>query len=320
MGDDLGGAGVVDEDVESAVVLDGPGHEVPGLLVVGDVGLDVAGAGKLRRQGLARFDRRGRVDHHGGSLRGEGPGRGRPDAARRSGHEGDLALQASGHRRSPSLGRAVSDLGWRRAVLLSGCRYGGGMRLVSFVEPDAPSVLRTGVVVDEDVVDLTDPSVALPGDMTEFLVAGPAAMERADDATTVGRPSTAARRRSTSARRCPTPPRCSASGSTTPPTWPRPGRPRPEYQVWFNKQRTCVIGPGDAIEIPRVSAQVDYEGELAMVIGRRCRHVPAAEAAVGRGRLHDPQRRDRARLAVAHARRGRSGSPSTPTGPRGRGS
>ncbi len=57
------------------------------------------------------------------------------------------------------------------------------------------------------------------------------------------------------------------------------GATRPEHQVWFNKQRTCVIGPGDAIGIPPVSAQVDYEGELAMVIGRRCRHVPAADAA-----------------------------------------
>ena len=56
------------------------------------------------------------------------------------------------------------------------------------------------------------------------------------------------------------------------------GAARPEYQVWFNKQRTCVIGPGEAIEIPPVSAQVDYEGELAMVIGRRCRHVPTADA------------------------------------------
>ena len=49
------------------------------------------------------------------------------------------------------------------------------MRLVSFVEPDGPAVVRTGVVVGDDVVDLTDPSVGLPGDMTDFLVAGPAA-------------------------------------------------------------------------------------------------------------------------------------------------
>ena len=54
----------------------------------------------------------------------------------------------------------------------------------------------------------------------------------------------------------------------------------PEYQVWFNKQSTCVIGPGEAIQLPRVVPDhVDYEGELGIVIGRRCRHVPAARAA-----------------------------------------
>ncbi|MEA3075126.1 MAG: hypothetical protein QOF60_34 [Actinomycetota bacterium] len=54
--------------------------------------------------------------------------------------------------------------------------------------------------------------------------------------------------------------------------------PKPEYQLWFNKQSTCVVGPGDPIHVPKVSNLVDYEGELAMVIGRRCRHVSAADA------------------------------------------
>ncbi len=152
------------------------------------------------------------------------------------------------------------------------------MRLVSFVEPDAPSVLRTGVVVGDEVVDLTDPSVALPGDMTEFLVAGPGAIERAEAATESG-----ARRLALDEVRLrppvPHPAKVLGIGLNYAAHVAETGATRPEHQVWFNKQRTCVIGPGDAIEIPRVSAQVDYEGELAMVIGRRCRHVPGAEAA-----------------------------------------
>jgi 2-keto-4-pentenoate hydratase/2-oxohepta-3-ene-1,7-dioic acid hydratase in catechol pathway len=56
------------------------------------------------------------------------------------------------------------------------------------------------------------------------------------------------------------------------------GHERPEFQTWFSKQPTCVIGPGAAIEVPRVSSTVDYEGELGMVIGRQCRHVPAGHA------------------------------------------
>lgn len=54
--------------------------------------------------------------------------------------------------------------------------------------------------------------------------------------------------------------------------------PRPTSPVFFNKQSTCVVGPGDDVQRPRVSEQVDYEGELGVVIGRRCRHVPAESA------------------------------------------
>ena len=57
------------------------------------------------------------------------------------------------------------------------------------------------------------------------------------------------------------------------------GTPKPDVQLWFNKQSSCVIGPGEAIHIPRASSMVDYEGELGFVIGRRCRHVPVARAA-----------------------------------------
>jgi 2-keto-4-pentenoate hydratase/2-oxohepta-3-ene-1,7-dioic acid hydratase in catechol pathway len=54
---------------------------------------------------------------------------------------------------------------------------------------------------------------------------------------------------------------------------------KPDHQLWFNKQSTCAIGTGAAIHIPKASSVVDYEGELAFVIGRRCRHVPRARAA-----------------------------------------
>ncbi len=56
------------------------------------------------------------------------------------------------------------------------------------------------------------------------------------------------------------------------------GRERPEYPLFFNKQTTCIIGAGEAIHVPKVSEKVDYEGELAFVIGKRCRHVPEESA------------------------------------------
>ena len=48
--------------------------------------------------------------------------------------------------------------------------------------------------------------------------------------------------------------------------------------MFFNKQVTCVVGPNDDVHMPRVSNLLDYEGELAVVIGTRCRHVPADRA------------------------------------------
>jgi 2-keto-4-pentenoate hydratase/2-oxohepta-3-ene-1,7-dioic acid hydratase in catechol pathway len=56
------------------------------------------------------------------------------------------------------------------------------------------------------------------------------------------------------------------------------GVPTPEHQVWFNKQPSSIVGPGDTVEIPKVSMAIDWEAELVAVIGRHCRHVPADKA------------------------------------------
>ena len=56
------------------------------------------------------------------------------------------------------------------------------------------------------------------------------------------------------------------------------GMQAPEFPIFFNKQVTCVVGPGDDVHMPRVSTLLDYEAELAIVIGRRCRHVPVDQA------------------------------------------
>jgi 2-keto-4-pentenoate hydratase/2-oxohepta-3-ene-1,7-dioic acid hydratase in catechol pathway len=56
------------------------------------------------------------------------------------------------------------------------------------------------------------------------------------------------------------------------------GMETPQYPVFFNKQITCVVGPDAEVHMPRVSNLLDYEGELAVVIGQRCRHVPEEKA------------------------------------------
>jgi 2-keto-4-pentenoate hydratase/2-oxohepta-3-ene-1,7-dioic acid hydratase in catechol pathway len=56
------------------------------------------------------------------------------------------------------------------------------------------------------------------------------------------------------------------------------GMEAPEVPVFFNKQVSCVVGAGAEIHMPKVSTFLDYEAELAIVIGRRCRHVPVERA------------------------------------------
>jgi 2-keto-4-pentenoate hydratase/2-oxohepta-3-ene-1,7-dioic acid hydratase in catechol pathway len=57
------------------------------------------------------------------------------------------------------------------------------------------------------------------------------------------------------------------------------GMHKPDAPIVFNKQVTCVTGPFDPIEVPAVAPDwVDYEGELGVVIGRRCRNVPVERA------------------------------------------
>lgn len=57
------------------------------------------------------------------------------------------------------------------------------------------------------------------------------------------------------------------------------GHDLPETPIIFLKPPTALNAPGGEIHIPPMSARVDYEGELAAVIGRRCHRLTPAEAA-----------------------------------------
>jgi acylpyruvate hydrolase len=56
------------------------------------------------------------------------------------------------------------------------------------------------------------------------------------------------------------------------------GERLPEYPILFHKAATSLIGHRQAIVLPRVSRQVDYEGELAVVIGRRAKYLAEQDA------------------------------------------
>jgi 2-keto-4-pentenoate hydratase/2-oxohepta-3-ene-1,7-dioic acid hydratase in catechol pathway len=57
------------------------------------------------------------------------------------------------------------------------------------------------------------------------------------------------------------------------------GSDLPTEPLMFIKPNTSVVGPGDPVFYPRQSRELHYEGELAVVIGRICRDVPAERVA-----------------------------------------
>jgi acylpyruvate hydrolase len=56
------------------------------------------------------------------------------------------------------------------------------------------------------------------------------------------------------------------------------GEPAPEYPILFFKPATSLIGHRQTIVLPRISRQVDYEGELAVVIGRQGKYIAEPDA------------------------------------------
>jgi 2-keto-4-pentenoate hydratase/2-oxohepta-3-ene-1,7-dioic acid hydratase in catechol pathway len=165
-------------------------------------------------------------------------------------------------------------------------------RLASFSFADRRP--RPGLIVGDEILDLSDPATGLPSTMTGVLALGRAGLERVR-ATPSG---PAARHDLSAVRRhapVPDPPAILAIGMNYRAHVAEMGREPPEWQYWFNKQATAIAGPGDAIVLPPVSDMVDYEGELAMVIGPRCHHVPAAralEVVAGYTILNDVSARD----------------------------
>src|SRR5213593_3382815 len=148
------------------------------------------------------------------------------------------------------------------------------MKLATFTHDGAT---RIGVVTGDEVVDLATAAPSLPGEMVTFLAAGSAAMAAARRAGASAR----ARLRLAEVRlEAPVlhPPKFLAIGLNYADHVEESGMEAPSVPVFFNKQATCVTGPYHPIHLPRVSPLLDYEGELAFVIGRRCRHVPRERA------------------------------------------
>ncbi|MEX2643978.1 MAG: fumarylacetoacetate hydrolase family protein [Acetobacterales bacterium] len=144
------------------------------------------------------------------------------------------------------------------------------MRLVTFVES---GTARAGALIENDskVVDLD------AGDMLSLLAASD---NRFD--TALSKVAAAARTypldKVTLLAPVPRPPKITCVGLNYRDHALEGGNPIPEHPVLFSKYPVSVIGPGETIRLPKVSTRVDYEGEFAVVIGKRAKHVAKADA------------------------------------------
>jgi len=91
----------------------------------------------------------------------------------------------------------------------------------------------------------------------------------------------------------------------------------PEFPVVFTKFSSSIIGPDDPIVIPKVSSMIDWEVELAIVIGKSCKDVSedkALDHIAGYTILHDVSARD-IQLGDGQWVRGKSLDTFCPMGP-----
>ncbi len=147
------------------------------------------------------------------------------------------------------------------------------MKLTSF---SYKNTIQIGAIVNDCVISTAD-SDHIPNNMIDFLSAGQVAKEALQTLI------------DSNGKRIPL-----AEVTLLAPI-PRPGkflgislnyadhiaeteREKPEFPTFFTKQSSSVIANGEAIHRPVVSEKLDYEGELAFIIGKRCRHVPLEKA------------------------------------------
>ncbi len=153
------------------------------------------------------------------------------------------------------------------------------MKLVRF---NHQGRIAVGALIEDGIVDLQQADASLPSSLEALLQAGPEALAQAQRAVAAAK------------ARIP----LAEARLLAPIVAPRKfmgigfnysshvdevrakGLPIPDLsnQIWFNKQVSCIAGPTDPIHLPQQSDELDYEGEMAIVIGRRCRRVSKAQA------------------------------------------
>jgi 2-keto-4-pentenoate hydratase/2-oxohepta-3-ene-1,7-dioic acid hydratase in catechol pathway len=165
------------------------------------------------------------------------------------------------------------------------------MKFVTFQRPGAPP--EPGLIADGRVLGLRNAGFA---DLLSVIAGGDEARRRIEQFAAEAPPSAFAELAAVRLRApIPRPPKVICVGLNFADHAAESGLPIPKVPTIFSKFSTAVIGPGEPIVLPRSSTQPDYEAELAFVIGKGGRYIPAArwqEHVFGYTNFNDVSARD----------------------------
>ena len=158
------------------------------------------------------------------------------------------------------------------------------MQLVTFTQSNHASGNPTGspklgVLREDTVIDLAGTSSNLPNNINEFLAGGAETLATAKQVLAQAK-SAAALPLSTVQLKAsvPRPGKILCVGLNYRDHARESNQAVPDFPTVFAKYPSCLIGHGEAIVLPKLTEQVDYEAELAFVIGKRARHVSETDA------------------------------------------
>ncbi|MEM7112764.1 MAG: fumarylacetoacetate hydrolase family protein [Chloroflexota bacterium] len=165
---------------------------------------------------------------------------------------------------------------------------------MKFVTYESNDQARLGALVGEEIIDLRrafaalahqDPTAVFPEDMIGLLADGEAGLAKAKTAVEYALSDEAKEDNL----------RVAAADATLMPPITRPGKiiclgrnyaahaaeggaEPPPYPMLFYKPATSLLGDGGTIVVPAITERPDYEGELAVIIGKTCKNVSEEEA------------------------------------------
>ena len=149
------------------------------------------------------------------------------------------------------------------------------MQLATIQTPLGP---RAAALWQDNYVDLHATDSALPASLRELLAEGPALLQAVAHACQRQKVVEYPAEQVKLLPPIPDPPKIVCLGLNYSDHAKESGAQLPKNPILFSKYRTALIGPGDAIILPCVSKEVDFEAELVVVVGKRGRPKNETEA------------------------------------------